>query len=105
RAGARGLAALVAPERDRDAAQLRRLARQRGAPARDLPRQPGALRARRAAAQRSARVNSLAVVLAVLTYNVHGLDAWLVDDDPVARMPQISERLERADTALVQGSS
>ena len=49
-------------------------------------------------------MNSLAVVLAVLTYNVHGLDAWLVDDDPVARMPQISERLKRYDIALIQES-
>jgi len=49
-------------------------------------------------------VKTLAVVLTVLTYNVHGLDAWLVDDDPVARMPQISERLDKYDVALIQES-
>lgn len=49
-------------------------------------------------------MKALAVVLTVLSYNVHGLDSWLVDDDPVARMPQISERLDRYDVALVQES-
>jgi len=49
-------------------------------------------------------VNALAVVLTVLTYNVHGLDAWLVSDDPIARMPQISERLDKYDVALIQES-
>ena len=58
--------------------------------------------ARRAAAQRSPRVKALAVVLTVLSYNVHGLDAWLVDDDPEARLPQISERLDKYDVALIQ---
>ena len=47
-------------------------------------------------------MKSLAVVLAVLTYNVHGLDAWVVDDDPVARMPAISSRLNAYDVALIQ---
>ena len=49
-------------------------------------------------------MKTLAVVLTVLSYNVHGLDAWIVDDDPVARMPQISERLDKYDVALVQES-
>ena len=47
-------------------------------------------------------MKTLAVVLTVLTYNVHGLDAWLVDDDPVARLPQISERIDKYDVALIQ---
>jgi endonuclease/exonuclease/phosphatase family metal-dependent hydrolase len=47
-------------------------------------------------------VKSLAVVLTILTYNVHGLDAWLVDDDPEARLPQISERLDKYDVVFVQ---
>lgn len=49
-------------------------------------------------------MKALAIVLTVLSYNVHGLDAWLVDDDPVARMPQISERLDKYDVALIQES-
>jgi hypothetical protein len=45
-----------------------------------------------------------ALLVAVLSYNVHGLADILVDDDPVARMPAISERLNRYDVALVQES-
>ncbi len=47
-------------------------------------------------------MKALAVVLTVLSYNVHGLDAWLVDDDPQARLPQISEQLDPYDVVLVQ---
>ncbi|MFI5316698.1 MAG: endonuclease/exonuclease/phosphatase family protein [Myxococcota bacterium] len=49
-------------------------------------------------------MNALAVVVAVLTYNVHGLDRLVVDDDPEARMPAISARLNRYDVALLQES-
>ena len=44
----------------------------------------------------------LYVVITVLTYNVHGLNRWLVSDDPEARMPEISSRLNAYDVALVQ---
>ena len=40
----------------------------------------------------------------MLTYNVHGLASILVDDDPEARMPQISSRLNAYDVALLQES-
>jgi endonuclease/exonuclease/phosphatase family metal-dependent hydrolase len=49
-------------------------------------------------------VKSLAVVLAVLSYNVHGLNHWVVSDDPEARMPKISARLNDYDVALIQES-
>jgi endonuclease/exonuclease/phosphatase family metal-dependent hydrolase len=49
-------------------------------------------------------VKALAVVVAVLTYNVHGLNRLVVDDDPEARMPAISSRLNAYDVALVQES-
>ncbi len=49
-------------------------------------------------------MNGLAIVIAVLSYNVHGLDRWVVDDDPQARMPAISARLNAYDVALVQES-
>jgi endonuclease/exonuclease/phosphatase (EEP) superfamily protein YafD len=47
-------------------------------------------------------VKFAAFALAVLSYNVHGLPGFAVDDDPAARMPQISARLERYDVALLQ---
>jgi endonuclease/exonuclease/phosphatase family metal-dependent hydrolase len=47
-------------------------------------------------------VKVLYVVITVLTYNVHGLDRWLVSDDPEARMPEISSRLNAYDVALLQ---
>jgi endonuclease/exonuclease/phosphatase family metal-dependent hydrolase len=49
-------------------------------------------------------VKLAALVLSVLTYNVHGLASILVDDDPEARMPQISWRLNAYDVALIQES-
>ncbi|HTO70744.1 MAG TPA: endonuclease/exonuclease/phosphatase family protein [Myxococcota bacterium] len=49
-------------------------------------------------------MKSVAVVIAVLSYNVHGLNRWLVNDDPEARMPQISARLDAWDVALIQES-
>ena len=49
-------------------------------------------------------MNGLAIVIAVLSYNVHGLHRWLVDDDPEARMPAISSRLNAYDVALIQES-
>lgn len=49
-------------------------------------------------------MNALAVVIAVLSYNVHGLNHWLVDDDPEARMPAISARVNAYDVALIQES-
>ncbi|MGH7290609.1 MAG: endonuclease/exonuclease/phosphatase family protein [Myxococcota bacterium] len=45
-----------------------------------------------------------ALVLSVLSYNVHGLASILVDDDPEARMPRISSRLNAYDVALIQES-
>ncbi|HTO05654.1 MAG TPA: endonuclease/exonuclease/phosphatase family protein [Myxococcota bacterium] len=49
-------------------------------------------------------MKTLYVALTVLTYNVHGLNHWLVSDDPEARMGQISSRLDAYDVALVQES-
>ena len=49
-------------------------------------------------------MNGLAIVIAVLSYNVHGLNHWIVDDDPEARMPEISARLNAYDVALIQES-
>jgi hypothetical protein len=49
-------------------------------------------------------VKGLAIVIAVLSYNVHGLDRLIVDDDPEARMPAISSRLNAYDVALIQES-
>ena len=40
--------------------------------------------------------------LSVVSYNVHGLPAWIAGDDPAARMPAIGPRLARYDVALVQ---
>jgi hypothetical protein len=42
------------------------------------------------------------VELSLLTYNVHGLHEWLVDDDPPARMPRISALLDAYDVVLIQ---
>jgi endonuclease/exonuclease/phosphatase family metal-dependent hydrolase len=49
-------------------------------------------------------VKAIYVVITVLTYNVHGLNRWLVSDDPEARMPEVSARLNAYDVALVQES-
>ena len=49
-------------------------------------------------------MSALAVVIAVLSYNVHGLDRLVVDDDPETRMPAISSRLNAYDVALIQES-
>jgi len=40
--------------------------------------------------------------LSVVSYNVHGLAAWIAGDDPAARMPHIGPRLAAYDVALVQ---
>jgi endonuclease/exonuclease/phosphatase family metal-dependent hydrolase len=40
--------------------------------------------------------------LAVLTYNVHGLPAWVARDDPAGRMPVIGARLGAYDLVLLQ---
>lgn len=45
-----------------------------------------------------------ALLLSVLCYNVHGLSSVIVDDEPEARMPAISTRLNAYDVALVQES-
>jgi endonuclease/exonuclease/phosphatase family metal-dependent hydrolase len=47
-------------------------------------------------------VSFAALVISVLSYNVHGLPSFAVDDDPAARMPQISQRLNAYDVALLQ---
>jgi endonuclease/exonuclease/phosphatase family protein len=49
-------------------------------------------------------VKSLAVVLAVLTYNVHGLPSWVTGDDTVARMFGIAPHLSAYDVVLIQES-
>lgn len=45
-----------------------------------------------------------ALLLTVLCYNVHGLPSLFVADDPEARMPEISSRLNHYDVALLQES-
>jgi endonuclease/exonuclease/phosphatase family metal-dependent hydrolase len=45
-----------------------------------------------------------ALLLTVLSYNVHGLPDLLVADAPASRMPEISQRLNAYDVALVQES-
>lgn len=40
--------------------------------------------------------------LSVVSYNVHGLPAWIARDDPAARMPAIGRLLAGYDLALVQ---
>jgi endonuclease/exonuclease/phosphatase family metal-dependent hydrolase len=45
-----------------------------------------------------------ALLITVLSYNVHGLPGLVVADDPASRMPAISERLNAYDVALVQES-
>lgn len=40
--------------------------------------------------------------LSVLTYNVHGLPAWVARDDPEARMPAIAARADAYDVVLLQ---
>jgi endonuclease/exonuclease/phosphatase family metal-dependent hydrolase len=47
-------------------------------------------------------VTFAALVVAVLSYNVHGLPSLFVDDDPAARMPRISTLLNAYDVALLQ---
>lgn len=42
------------------------------------------------------------VELSVLSYNVHGLAAWMARDDPAGRTPQISHRINAYDVALIQ---
>ena len=45
-----------------------------------------------------------ALLITVLSYNVHGLPDLVVSDDPAARMPEISRLLNAYDVALVQES-
>jgi len=45
-----------------------------------------------------------ALLLTVLSYNVHGLPDLVVSDAPASRMPAISKRLNAYDVALVQES-
>jgi endonuclease/exonuclease/phosphatase family metal-dependent hydrolase len=42
------------------------------------------------------------VELRVLTYNTHGLPAWIAGDDPGWRFPQIAQRVQAYDVALLQ---
>ena len=42
------------------------------------------------------------VRFSVLSYNVHGLPAWVVDDDPEQRTPRIAALLGAYDVALIQ---
>ena len=43
-----------------------------------------------------------AVELSVLSYNTHGLPAWIAGDDPEARFPKISPLLNAYDVVLIQ---
>jgi endonuclease/exonuclease/phosphatase family metal-dependent hydrolase len=43
-----------------------------------------------------------AVELRLLTYNTHGLPAWIAGDDPARRFPQIARRVQAYDVALLQ---
>jgi endonuclease/exonuclease/phosphatase family metal-dependent hydrolase len=43
-----------------------------------------------------------AIELAVLTYNTHGLPAWLAGDGPAERFPKLLARAARYDLVLVQ---
>ena len=47
-------------------------------------------------------IEASAEELSVVSYNVHGLPAWIARDDPAARMPVIGKLLSRYDVALVQ---
>lgn len=47
-------------------------------------------------------VSSRAEEFAIVSYNVHGLPAWIARDDPEARMPAIGHLLAPYDVALVQ---
>ena len=49
-------------------------------------------------------MNVAALLISVLSYNVHGLPSLVVADDPEARMPEISARLNGYDVALLQES-
>ncbi|MEN8183628.1 MAG: hypothetical protein ABFS46_13955, partial [Myxococcota bacterium] len=40
--------------------------------------------------------------LRIVTYNTHGLPAWIARDDPVWRFPRIGRLLSAYDVALVQ---
>ncbi len=43
-----------------------------------------------------------AIEFSVVSYNTHGLPAWIARDDPETRLPQISPLLNRYDVALIQ---
>lgn len=43
-----------------------------------------------------------AVAVSVLTYNIHGLPAWIARDDPEARIPRLLEKSKRFDVVLLQ---
>jgi len=54
-------------------------------------------------APRAARAAEPApVALSVLTYNTHGLPAWIAGDDPAARYPLLLEKAARFDVVLLQ---
>ena len=42
------------------------------------------------------------VSVSFLTYNTHGLPAWIARDDPAARFPRLLEKAERFDVVLLQ---
>lgn len=42
------------------------------------------------------------VAVSFLTYNTHGLPAWIARDDPAARFPRLLEKAERFDVVLLQ---
>ncbi len=42
------------------------------------------------------------ISVSFLTYNTHGLPAWIARDDPAARFPRLLEKAERFDVVLLQ---
>lgn len=48
------------------------------------------------------RAEGAAVELSVLTYNTHGLPAWIARDDPARRFPRIAHLVQRYDVVLLQ---
>ncbi len=53
-------------------------------------------------AARASASDAEAVEFSVLSYNTHGLPAWIARDDPVSRFPQIGRLANDYDVALIQ---
>lgn len=50
----------------------------------------------------SAHADATSVELAVLSYNTHGLPAWVAGDEPAERVPRIGALVDRYDVVLLQ---